>query len=92
MGDNFKAAGFTSIEAFVLAMSQSESEHLKAFTHFVISNKAMLSALREHDWARFAKAYNRPSYLKNKYDAKLRDAHRRYVDLAAQNTAGSKLP
>jgi len=92
MGDNFKAAGFTSIEAFVLAMSQSESEHLKAFTHFVMSNKAMLSALREHDWARFAKAYNGPSYLKNKYDAKLRDAHRRYVDLAAQNTAGSKLP
>ena len=92
MGGNFKAAGFTSVEAFVLAMSQSESEHLKAFTHFVMSNKAMLSALRKHDWARFAKAYNGPGYLKNEYDTKLRDAHRRYVALAAKNTAGSKLP
>lgn len=55
MGANFKAAGFTSVEAFVLAMSRAESEHLKAFTHFVMSNKAMLSALREHDWARLRK-------------------------------------
>jgi hypothetical protein len=30
MGDNFRAAGFTSVRAFVLAMTSAESEHLKA--------------------------------------------------------------
>jgi hypothetical protein len=78
MGDNFKAAGFASVEAFVLAMTRSEAEHLMAFTRFVKNNKRMLAALRKHDWAAFAAAYNGPGYRKNSYDTKLEAAHRRF--------------
>ena len=56
MGDNFKAAGFASVEAFVLAMTRSEAEHLMAFTRFAKNNKRVLAALRTHDWAPFAAA------------------------------------
>jgi hypothetical protein len=78
MGDNFRAAGFTSVKAFVIAMTTAESEHLKAFTSFVASNKAMLAALRKKDWAAFAAAYNGPGYKKNNYDTKMEAAYNGY--------------
>jgi len=77
MGDNYLAAGFNSIREFVLAMTRSESEHLKAFTKFVASNKKMLAALRRNDWAAFAALYNGPGYQKNHYDTKMKDAYNR---------------
>ena len=98
MGDNFKAAGFASVEAFVLAMARSEAEHLMAFTRFVKNNKRMLAALRKHDWAAFAAAYNGPGYRKNSYDTKLEAAHRRFLSEAekaakpAQPGSGKGLP
>lgn len=100
MGDNFKAAGFASVEAFVLAMTRSEAEHLMAFTRFVKNNKRMLAALRKHDWAAFAAAYNGPGYRKNSYDTKLEAAHRRFSSEAekakaakpAQPGSGKSLP
>ena len=100
LGDNFKAAGFASVEAFVLAMARSEAEHLMAFTRFVKNNKRMLAALRKHDWAAFAAAYNGPGYRKNSYDTKLEAAHRRFLSEAekakaakpAQPGSGKGLP
>lgn len=78
MGENFKAAGFDSAAAFVLALTKSEAEHLKAFVSFVKSNKAMADALRKKDWAGFASRYNGPGYKKNDYDTKLEEAYTRH--------------
>lgn len=78
MGDNYHAAGFSSINEFVLAMARSEAEHLKAFVKFVESDKKMLAALRKKDWAAFAAAYNGPGYKMNNYDQKMKDAYDRF--------------
>ena len=78
MGNNFAAAGFTSPAAFVLAMTKSEADHLKAFVNFVKADKNMLAALRKRDWAGFAKRYNGAGYKKNQYDTKLADAYKKF--------------
>jgi rubrerythrin len=89
MGDNFRAAGFTSVNEFVRAMARAESEHLTAFTKFVGHDKTMLAALRKKDWATFAAAYNGPGYKKNNYDKKMADAYNRY-NSAQPSATGSK--
>jgi len=83
MGNNFQAAGFTSVAWFVLAMTQSESAHLKAFTSFVQSNKSMHTNLRDKDWAAFAASYNGPNYKDNQYDTKMEAAYKRLTDKPA---------
>lgn len=80
MGNNFQAAGFSSAAWFVLAMTQSESAHLMAFTSFVQSNKSMLTALRDKDWAAFAASYNGPNYKDNQYDTKMEAAYKRLTE------------
>ncbi|HJT51662.1 MAG TPA: N-acetylmuramidase family protein [Nitrosospira sp.] len=82
MGDNYRAAGFSSVNEFVLAMARSEAEHLKAFVKFVESDKKMLAALRKKDWAAFASAYNGPGYRVNNYDKKMKDAYDRFSGMA----------
>lgn len=77
MGKNFHAAGFSSVQWFVLALTRSEANHLQAFASFVKANKIMREALKKKDWATFAKGYNGSSYKENKYDTKLEQAYKR---------------
>jgi hypothetical protein len=79
MGKYFHEAGFSSVRKFVLAMTKSESEHLKAFVSFVNSSKTMLVALRKKQWAAFAAAYNGAGYKKNNYDKKMEEAYSRIL-------------
>ncbi len=81
MGFNFKAAGFSRIDEFVVAMYASEGEQLKAFASFVMHNKTMHKALKNKDWAAFAKAYNGQKYSQNKYDFKLKTAYDHFKTL-----------
>jgi len=90
MGNNYKAAGFTSAAKFVLAMTRSEAEHLKAFVNFVKADHTMLNALRRKDWAGFAKRYNGPSYAKYQYDTKLADAYKELSAPPSSNPAASR--
>jgi hypothetical protein len=78
MGQYFEMAGFPSVREFVLAMTKSESEHLKAFVNFVKNKKTAFTPLGKKDWAGFALAYNGKSYKKNDYDTKLKDAYEGY--------------
>jgi len=78
MGANHRAAGFARVESFVLAMTEAESKHLRAFVSFVNSNQSMLAALRGHEWAGFAAAYNGKNYRANTYDDKLKAAYEKY--------------
>ena len=79
MGFNHGVAGFEDVESFVARMCESEGTHLRAFVHFVLANRTMAAALREHRWADFARRYNGPGYRKNHYDEKLAAAYARFA-------------
>lgn len=71
MGFNAQAAGFADAETMVVAMMESENAQLLAMAHFINGNSKAVTALRNHDWAGFARIYNGPSFAINKYDVKL---------------------
>lgn len=74
MGFNWKACGFTSVQAFINAMYESEGAQLDAFIGFVKS-EGLADELREHRWADFARRYNGADYAVNRYDTKLAAAY-----------------
>lgn len=78
MGFNHTAAGFPTVQAFVNAMYQSEGAQLDAFVNFIRSNPGMHNALRQKNWATFARLYNGPNYAINDYDTKLAAAYKRF--------------
>jgi len=77
MGNNFAAAGFASLDAFIFAMYGSEEDHLLAFANFNKSNPKLLKALREKDWETYALYYNGKGYKKNNYHIKLPETYQR---------------
>jgi hypothetical protein len=78
MGYNHAAAGHETLQGFINAMYDSESEQLDSFVAFIKSNPRILAALKARDWATFARLYNGPAYKKNKYDTKLAAAYARH--------------
>ena len=78
LGQNHKACGFDSSQAFVDAMwTGGAAAHLDAFVAFVKANN-LDGALRAKDWKTFARGYNGPSYAVNKYDTKMASAYARW--------------
>jgi Na+-transporting NADH:ubiquinone oxidoreductase subunit NqrE len=76
MGFHAKDLGYGSVEQFVSRMMASEDEQLEAQTAFLLHNN-LAKALRDHDWATFARGYNGAAYAKNQYDKKLAAAYQR---------------
>jgi peptidoglycan hydrolase-like protein with peptidoglycan-binding domain len=74
MGYHHAAVGHAGVDDFCRAMCDSEDEHLEAFVQFVKVNR-LDDELCRRDWAGFARGYNGPAYLKNRYDTKLRAAY-----------------
>ena len=79
MGFHWKRLGYTSVQAFVAAMTAGESQQLDAFIRFIESDPALHKALKARKWAEFAKLYNGPDYLRNLYDTKLQRAYERHA-------------
>lgn len=79
MGFNHGACGFADVFSFVAAMNQDEDQQLLAFCRFIKANKLMHQALKDRNWATFARLYNGPAYAKNQYDVKLAQAYRRFA-------------
>lgn len=77
LGENFKAAGFPTVQAMVLAFVQSEANQLAGMIAFIKANK-LDQYLRSHNWAAFANGYNGAGYKKNAYDTKLANAFARW--------------
>ncbi|EKT60198.1 N-acetylmuramidase family protein, partial [Providencia burhodogranariea] len=69
LGSNYLAAGYSTPENFVLAMSESEKNQLDAFVNFIKSNRRLLKSIRDKDWLTFARTYNGPS--QKGYDKKM---------------------
>ena len=78
LGENYKACGFDSSQAFVDAMWGGEAAHLDAFVAFIKANK-LDGALRAKNWAAFARGYNGPGYAQNAYDKKMAAAYARFA-------------
>ncbi|MFV2029807.1 N-acetylmuramidase domain-containing protein [Neisseria sp. S1] len=75
MGFNHRAAGFKTVGEFVDTMKTSENAHLIAFAEFIKADKNLHQALKNRDWADFARRYNGPDYRANAYDTKLANAY-----------------
>lgn len=71
MGNNFKRAGFPSVQTYAYDALQGEYEQLMHFVAFLQSDSALLKTLRTRKWSEFARLYNGPSYAANRYDVKL---------------------
>jgi len=78
MGNHWARLGYADIEAFARAQQASEAEQLEAFVRFILTDAALLKALRGKKWAQFARAYNGPAYAENLYDVKLARAYERF--------------
>jgi hypothetical protein len=77
MGENYTLAGFQNVEAMVAAMSQSEDQQLAAMASFLSSTRLQTS-LQTHDWTNFARGYNGPNYVINRYDVRLNGEFQKY--------------
>jgi hypothetical protein len=75
MGENYKLAGFTSVQAFVSSMRVSVQNQLAAFVNFIRSSSVLTQAIQKKNWIDFALHYNGPAYAKNHYDTKLSNAY-----------------
>ena len=76
-GFNYKKCGCQSVPEFVERMSYSELEQLELFANF-IRNTGILIHLKNKDWAKFARAYNGPSYARRGYHTKMASAYKRF--------------
>lgn len=74
MGYHHESLGMPDVEDFCRGMCHSEDDHLSAFVRFVKLNK-LDDELCRRDWAGFARGYNGPAFLKNRYDTKLAAAY-----------------
>ncbi|WP_257446537.1 N-acetylmuramidase domain-containing protein [Archangium lipolyticum] len=74
MGYHATDLGYGSVEQLVSRMMASEDEQLAAMVAFIQHN-GLDRALRDHDWAAFARGYNGSGYAKNQYDKKLAAAY-----------------
>ena len=82
LGENFKAAGYDSVEAFVEAMKANEENHLRAFISFLQKNGLVDEFRRisssEADCTPFAVGYNGSGQNANNYDGKIAAAFARW--------------
>lgn len=77
MGFNYKVAGFTTVDAMVIAMVKDEDAQLLAMSNFIKGNN-LAGALQRQEWASFALGYNGEDFKKNEYDTRLAAAHAKY--------------
>jgi hypothetical protein len=81
MGFNHRQAGYTTPEAFVRDMHESEGKQLAAMFGFIRSN-GLAQYLIDLDWESFAFHYNGESYKINQYHIKLADAYEYWSNAA----------
>jgi hypothetical protein len=86
LGQNYSVVGFPDVEHFVVAMCESEAEHLKAFIAYCQRNN-LIRHLATHDWRAFTAGYNGKGQVDH-YSGLLETAYRRH----AAASSGSSPP
>ncbi|MGL4448699.1 MAG: N-acetylmuramidase domain-containing protein [Shewanella sp.] len=79
MGYHWQALGYASADGWLVAMKQSEREHLCAVVGFIEQAPSLHKALKAGKWAEVARRYNGPAYKENRYDTKLAEAHAHFA-------------
>jgi len=82
MGYHWKNLEYASVEEFVSLQSLNEYEQLEAFGRY-IKRFELLDALRNKEWAKFARGYNGKGYAANQYDVKLEKYYHEFSREAA---------
>jgi len=77
MAYHWKALGYVSVQAFVNDM-YTEQGQLNAFIKFIQADNRLVKALKEKDWATFARVFNGPNYAQNSYDKKMKEAYEKF--------------
>ena len=85
LGENHRACGYANATDYARAMTTSAVAHLRAFVAFVRANPTLLKAIRERNWAAFARAYNGPNYAKYQYDQKMALAYAKHATTLEPN-------
>ncbi|MEO4001609.1 N-acetylmuramidase domain-containing protein [Mesorhizobium sp. CAU 1732] len=88
MGAHWAWLGFATVEALVAQARSGVGGQLRLMTRYIVK-AGLADALRNRDWASFARGYNGPGYRRNEYDTKLARAYARYEKMQepAQKTA-----
>lgn len=77
MGRWHEQAGYSTVDEFVIGISASEKNHLKAFVSFIEADPRLSSAIIKKDWLAFAKAYNGPK--QKGYDKKMQENYNAFA-------------
>jgi N-acetylmuramidase len=80
LGDKYDKTGFSSVDAFVNAMLESEARQLEVFVAYIDGYPALKKAIQEKNWARFALLYNGKDYAQNQYDTKMAALYKQYSE------------
>lgn len=75
MGFNSHHADYPYASEMISAFAQSEDLQVLAMAHFIRADRVMMNALKNRNWAVFARSYNGKDYAKNEYDRRLARAH-----------------
>jgi len=84
MGNNYRKAGYNSVEGMVEDYKLGEGNQLISFVKY-LKNTGIAQHLVNHDWAKFAELYNgkgykgNPDILSDDYDFKLESAYKYYL-------------
>ena len=84
MGAHWAWLGYASVDALV-AEARSSAEGQARLMARYIAKAGLVNALRQRDWAAFARGYNGPGYRANAYDRKLASAFARHADRPAES-------
>lgn len=77
LGENYRAAGFTTPQEMVTAFCASEAAQLEGVIAFLKANH-LAAALRTHDWVTLARGYNGAGEATHGYHTKLSAAFRKW--------------
>ena len=90
MGENFKQAGFKTLDTFVAAMNTTLEAQTSAFVSIVAGDSRLLKALQQKQWTDFAARYNGSGYATNAYDVKMKQNYEKLTQAApAAKPAGT---
>lgn len=77
LGENFKAAGYATVQEMVQACMDDEENHLEMMVRFLRANH-LDDDLRNHQWVPLARGYNGPKYAMHNYDGRLAAAFEKW--------------
>lgn len=80
MGAHWAWLGYASVEALVAEARSGIAGQVRLMALY-IEKAGLAKALRDHNWASFARGYNGPAYAGNAYDQKIADAYASYAKI-----------